>query len=187
MAEIGALSDAARRDLDYLVARNAEAVVKALNAYAAPRPAYAACLYYGRDHEHLLEAAAVYVGLAGGRGSTFNSAWNPMEYDAELVLPDLRDERFAAAEGRLLDELERHGCEDRARLVLDHVAREVGGASLSLPRTDDFLVFVLDVDFGDQLIASLRFAAPPGVAEKLEAQGLLPGSADELFDWDSIR
>lgn len=170
---MASLSEAARRDLEYLVARNAEAVVKVLDAYAAPRAAYAACLYYSREHEHLLDVPAVYVGLAGGRGSTFNAAWNPMEYEAELEPPGVRDEAFVSAEERLLDELERHGCEDRARFVLNHVAREVGRAALSLPRTDDFLVFVLDADFGDELIANVRFAAPPGVADALDAQGLL--------------
>ena len=47
-------------------------------------------------------------------------------------------------------------------------------------RTPDFVGYPVDPQFGEGLLASLRFSAPPDVAAILEERGLLPASYEAL-------
>lgn len=175
-----------------VVEADVDAVAATLAAAAPGGPVYAACLYYGPDEDELLDPSAVYLGLEADRegalrdrpaAHAFREVWNAMTYrGGELdVLPPPRDAPgFEDAERLLAGELEQLGAEDRARWVLNRVARLLTAMELELARTDDFVVFVLDGQLGEALLENIRFSAPPDVADALEGKGVLPGSYDEL-------
>jgi hypothetical protein len=188
------LETAAKADLDEVVQRDVSAVREALAAVALTEPAFATCLHYSRDSPDLLDPAAVYVGVESDRERAlgvdgalerFCSVWNPMEYTGAEVSPEpsLRDdESYVAREKRLVGALHEAGIDEPARCVLEEVARRLTESPAIQPVTQDHVAFVMDPDFGDDLVESLRGTAPPDVAARLRERGLLPESVDDLTD-----
>jgi hypothetical protein len=188
------LQPTARADFDEVVKRDVDAVRAALAGVTLAEPAFATCLHYSPDSADLLDPAAVYVGvesdreraLAAGRAlEAFCSVWNPMEYTGAEVSPEpsLRDDAsFVALEERLVAALHHAGVDEPARFVLAQVARRLTESPAFEPVTEDHVTFVMDREFGDELLESLRGVAPPAVAARLRERGLLPDSVDDLTE-----
>ena len=50
------------------------------------------------------------------------------------------------------------------------------------PRTDDFVVFLFDEDFGPELRRNIELGASPGALAQLVGKGLLPEENDDDID-----
>lgn len=185
------LSEGARDALELVERLNAEAAVSALRETDLPAdPLYAVCLWLPEDpmrlDAYLISAAteADRRELLASRSPyrAFHAIWNPMEHAVEEIdCRDLRScARFVEAVGVLASELKGRGVLDPARWALNRVARRLARSDLPVPVTPDFVAFVLDDQFSEDLLESLWFAAPPEGAESLRQQSLLPADLKEL-------
>jgi hypothetical protein len=98
-------------------------------------------------------------------------AWNPVwcREEDEILLPQPATPAtpaalLAALEDRVLDP---------KRWIAMRVARYLNVDPPPVPATDDFVVFVLNDEFGDDLIDELRFVAPPETYTLLRERGLI--------------
>jgi hypothetical protein len=167
--------------IDYVIERAAANVCERLKARGVDEPAYAVAIY-SPDPEALC-ADIITVGLERDRTDAFSSVWNPEEYAYTCPFePSLFDDPdFAAAQaevwtpsGSAWDQLG----EEPQRYVLNRVAARVGAEHPLRAVTDDFVVYAFDEDFGEDLVANIRFSASPDAVRRLEAKGLLtPGRA----------
>jgi hypothetical protein len=176
--------------IDYVIERAAANVRERLAARGVDEPAYAVAIY-SPDPEALC-ADTITVGLERDRAAAleslsgydaFWSVWNPEEFAYTCPFePSLFDDPgFAAAQaevweppGAAWDQLG----EEPQRYVLNRVAARVGAEHPLRAMTDDFAVYAFDEDFGEYLVANIRFSASPDAVRRLEAKGLLmPGSA----------
>jgi hypothetical protein len=57
--------------------------------------------------------------------------------------------------------------------VLNRVAARAAAEHPLRAVTDDFVVYAFDEDFGDNLVANIRFSASPDALKRLEAKGRL--------------
>jgi hypothetical protein len=170
--------------VNFVVERNVEAISAPLRKLQIEAPAYAACLWPSQEDE--LNAYPVSVGLEPDRqrarrsltpSEAFRTVWNPNTYAIDGVdpEPDLRaDPDFIAAEAQVGAALDEREILDPPRWILNRVARRLTESPALSPVTDDFVAFVLDHDFDDDLLESLRESATPAVAQALRAKQLLP-------------
>jgi hypothetical protein len=63
--------------------------------------------------------------------------------------------------------------EEPQRYVLNRVAARVATEHPLRAVTDDFVVYAFDEDFGEDLVANIRFSASRDAVRRLEAKGLL--------------
>jgi hypothetical protein len=75
------------------------------------------------------------------------------------------------------------GVADPIELGLNRVALALSNPPIVEPRTADFVTFVFNEDFGDQLRNNIEFAANKEALSELEAKGLLPARF-EVPAWD---
>jgi hypothetical protein len=185
------LSAAGRGDLRWIVERLTDGVRLAIEGVSTIEPLVAACLHYSTDYPDLLDPASMWLFTAERRrqiieryGSNASSeVWNFAEYmpGHEVWLPDdFRDTEFEAREHRLVRELRSAGCDEPARLVLNHVARDLQSHHWSFPVVDPFVTFVFDPSFGTRLIENLEFVVNRETRSALETAGLWPEDDDEL-------
>ena len=119
----------------------------------------------------------------------FQTVWNANTYAIDLMspVPDLRAEPdFLEAELKVVAFLAGRDVLDPARWILDRVARELTLTPPIGPVTDDFVAFVLDEEFDEDLVSSLKAAAPPTVASALREKRLLPDDPTELEGFDAL-
>jgi hypothetical protein len=187
----GDLSEPARRSLKVVVQRNAEAISHAVSGLALDDAVHAICIWPSEDPADLV-AYEVDVGLERDRQraleelspyEAFVCIWNGSDYAFHDVWSerDLRDSPgFDEAESRVVSELSRAGVLDPSRWVMNRVARRLSEGRPVRPVTDDFVAFVLNSGFSDELLENLRESSPPDVRRELRAKGLLPTDVTEL-------
>lgn len=178
-----------------MVAANVAGVTGAYAGLDLRSPAYAVCLW-PQDELGQLDPYPISVGVDADRRRAlaslspfraFQTVWNPNEFaiDGLEASPDPRAKAgFVEAEERLVDALEDGGCEEPAVWVLRRVADQLNAATSTFgsTTTEDFVVFVLDEDVGDDLLEHLRETTSAEVAKTLARKGLLPERLGHLSD-----
>jgi hypothetical protein len=179
------LNPAGRDDLRWMIERLTGAVGRAIDAVSTTEPMVAACLYYTADGADMLDPASMWLCTAERRreiverygAGASSEVWNFAEYmpGPEAWLPDdFRDTAFQVREHRLVRELRAAGCDEPARLVLNHVARGLQTHRWSFPVVEPFVTFVFDPSFGARLIENLEFVVARDARAVLETARLWP-------------
>lgn len=177
-----------RSALEVVVRHNVAALELALADVELTSSAYALALPPD-DFGEVLSADVVYVGLEADRvralaqeteWNAFRLVWDTNEWAIGPLMTEI-EETAALAEASAVvvayaEEIE----EIPNRLVLREVARQLTQAPPISPVTDDFVAFLFEEGFNEELIDSLEASATPSAAAALRAKGLLPRSSDEL-------
>jgi hypothetical protein len=176
-----ALPAEARAAADAILARQVELATRALAAAEPGSPVCSACLYLGQPDETDFGLPTIALVPESWRqellermtpAAAFRLLFNPEAGPGEWVEPEVDPMHDAGAE--LVSALDDAGVWDHHRWLLCRVARALTLAQAPDPRTPDYLAFVFDQTFDHALTENLRFAAPPAVAARWEALGLLP-------------
>jgi hypothetical protein len=176
-----ALPAEARAAADAILARQVELATRALAAAKPGSPACAACLYLGQPDETDFGLPTIGLVPESWRqellermtpAAAFRLLFDPEAGPGEWVEPEVDPMHDAGAV--LVTALDDAGVWDHHRWLLCRVARALTLAPAPDPRTPDYLAFVFDQTFDHALTENLRFAAPPAVAARWEALGLLP-------------
>ena len=171
------LSPEADRALRSVVRRDVELASECLKEVQAAAPLAAVCINFTQDESmalpDLLFARADDFAREAEELEDWMDLWSPNWYpEDDLVEPPvIDDEEFAEAEQVLAEALEPLVL-DPYRWVMLRVARELN-ANPPVALTEDGLFFVLNEDFGDDVIDELRFVAPAEKFERLRARGLI--------------
>jgi len=169
------------RDVDLVVAAIEQAVRDALREVKPKAAVRALCLYPGQED---LFPAAVFVGLESDRRKAFATStsegvfatiWNPETFTGGDWPVDVgpHGDALEDAGARVARGLRDAGTSDPVRWVLCRVARDLGSEGWPWPVTDDFVVYLLDDQFGEDLTENLRFSASSHALEILTTKGLL--------------
>ncbi len=137
-----------------------------------------------------LAVGAVLIGLVsdreralanGGPYEAFRDVWDVWRFTREAEAAVEETSAWRAASELLAAHFEPRE-EIANRVVLAAVARVLTERPPLSPVTDDFLAYAFEEDFGEDLLESLRAAAPERVARLLRERRLLPGSIEEYED-----
>jgi hypothetical protein len=160
--------------------RQLRGVLGALARVDTEEPVFSVCLDDSPTEEQWLEVTEITVGLRTDRLDAlrhvgyyaFNRAWNPSGYGGARLEPQPEPRSVAGfedAESVLADALAAAGCEDRARVVLNEVARRLHSEDWGVVRDQPFVAFVLDDQFAHDLLENLHASVPPSTAARLKA------------------
>jgi hypothetical protein len=168
--------------MERVVAANVRVVADALEALDVAEPIFAVAFWPSYELTELQVSHATIATRADRQRlmasvddprSLIITVWNANEYsiDLEPASPSTLDPEYDTIEqevARWLDALPRDPPEDPPRLVAVEVARAINQSPpASIVQDDPFIVFVLDPDFDDRLLAELASIAPPSVLERL--------------------
>jgi hypothetical protein len=169
--------------------RNVGRVLRALRDVELPSPAFALCLLPSDESDDLVPTH-LQIGVEEDRARVVGSlspfealhyVWSPayLSYGPLEVEAPGSDAAFAEAAGRLLPWLAEHDdVLDPTVWLLEEVAAHLTRQRPPIPVTDDFLAYV-PIE-ADDLLASLRWIAPPAVQTMLAQKGLLVDDPDQL-------
>ncbi len=168
--------------------QNVAALERALADIELTSSAYA--LAFPPDEiDEALSADVVYVGLEVDRvralaaeteWDAFRLVWDTNEWAIGPIETEIEETTALAEASAVVAAYAEEVEELPNRLVLQQVARWLTKTPPISPVTDDFVAFVFEEGFGEELIDSLEAAATPDVAAALRGKRLLPRSSDEL-------
>jgi len=179
-----------RADVADVVRFGVDAVRRALAGFEPAEPVYALSVSVGQID---LFQGSVFLGLESTRETAmrgpdgparFYAVWGIEEYGA----PD-RGVAFPADGSVVLQAAERldkglldAGVPDPSLWVQCRVARDLAQVDWPWPRTDDFVVYAFNGQWGNGFTNALRFSASPAALAILKEKGLLdPEAVDGLF------
>lgn len=137
----------------------------------------------------MLTADVVYVGLEADRAhglagerewDAFRRTWDTNEWAIGPLETEIEETAALADASAVIVAYAEEVGELPNRLVLQQVARLLTETPPISPVTADFVAFLFEEGFGEELIASLTAAATPAVAATLRGKRLLPQNAEEL-------
>lgn len=169
------------------VSEHVEAGVAEALLEAAPHARLCAvCLEYGLSEDQWLAPELVHLCSEQDRARLLQAPdehrisrfWsNPYAWTAGELNPErwIRNESFEAREARLAEALADAGSQDRARYVLNHVAKRLSAREWprALQTTDDFVVYVYPDEPSRDVLINVEFAARPEALLLLGQRGLL--------------
>lgn len=181
--------DPVRRALDVVTESNMLAIRRALEQLGTlSSPAYAVGLE-ADDLDEVLTADVIFVGVDVDRQralaqesqwNAFRQTWDTNQFATGPIMTVVEETaEFSAAREVLVDYAESHD-QIANRLVLNHLARLLTESPPVSPRTEDFVAYLFEEGFSDDLIASLNAAATSEVAAARRAKHLLPESDGDL-------
>ena len=175
-----ALSPEADAALELVLRRDVELASRCLAELQPGEPVAAVCINLTQDESLGLPDLSVAresdwrevaEGVEGP--DDWLDVWNPAGYRDEgwVDVPVIEDAEFEQAEERVLAALEDRVI-DPYRWVMLRVARRLN-AEPPVALVEDGLIYVLNDEFGDDVIEELRFVAPPEKFTRLRARGLI--------------
>jgi hypothetical protein len=168
-----------------VVDANLRIITSTLRTIKVPSPSYAVGLW--SEDPDLLAPTVVAVGLEVTRSAILRAhspaeareqVWNVADFALDALPEPRSDPGFVEHKADAREGLEREGIWDPARYVLNRVAKELGRDPPIAPVTADFVVFVFDEDFADELRHNIEYSASDLALAELDRMQLLPEFSD---------